>query len=78
MCGLCCLQVTKEEYQKVGSLQLGRQLEAELRAKGRNPYIIAVGGSTPLGEPILVAAPLPAYHSHQHHDFPAGGQGGHQ
>lgn len=42
-------QVTKEEYQKVGSLALGRQLEAELRAQGRNPYVVAVGGSTPLG-----------------------------
>jgi D-cysteine desulfhydrase len=51
--GLCCLQVTKEEYQKVGSLQLGRQLEAELRAQGRNPYVIAVGGSTPLGNTKL-------------------------
>jgi methylmalonyl-CoA mutase cobalamin-binding subunit len=52
--------VTKEEYQTVGSLQLCRQLEAELRAKGRNPYVVAVGGSTPLGESILAAAPLPA------------------
>ena len=43
------MQVTKEEYQKVGSKALGRQLEAQLRAEGRNPYIIAVGGSTPLG-----------------------------
>lgn len=45
-------QVTKEEYQKAGSVRLGRQLEAELRAQGRNPYVIAVGGSTPLGADI--------------------------
>lgn len=33
----------------MGSVALGRQLEAELRARGLNPYVIAVGGSTPLG-----------------------------
>lgn len=34
----------------MGSKALCQQLEAQLRAQGRNPYVIAVGGSTPLGE----------------------------
>lgn len=49
LAGAVVHQVTKEEYQKVGSVALGRQLEGELRAQGLNPYVIAVGGSTPLG-----------------------------
>mmetsp|Transcript_3974 Transcript_3974/g.11229 ORF Transcript_3974/g.11229 Transcript_3974/m.11229 type:complete len:423 (+) Transcript_3974:149-1417(+) len=42
-------QVTKEEYTRVGSVALGEQLEADLRAQGRNPYVIPVGGSNSLG-----------------------------
>lgn len=49
MAGAHIHQVTKEEYQRVGSSALGQQLEAQLRAQGRNPYVVAVGGSTPLG-----------------------------
>jgi D-cysteine desulfhydrase family pyridoxal phosphate-dependent enzyme len=49
MAGAHIWQVTKEEYQRVGSVKLCQQLEAQLRAQGRNPYVIAVGGSTPLG-----------------------------
>ena len=45
---LCC-QVTKAEYQHVGSEALGEQLAKELREQGRNPYVIPVGGSNSLG-----------------------------
>ena len=42
-------QVTKEEYAKVGSVKLGKQLERQLRSEGRNPVVIPVGGSNSLG-----------------------------
>ncbi len=32
-----------------GSVALGKQLEAELRAQGLNPLVIPVGGSNSLG-----------------------------
>lgn len=43
------MQVTKEEYQSVGSKALVEKLDKQLREAGLNPYCIAVGGSTPLG-----------------------------
>lgn len=42
-------QVTKEEYASAGSLELGQQLLQQLRAQGKNPYLIPVGGSNALG-----------------------------
>ena len=42
-------QVTKEEYTRVGSVELCRQLQEKLKKSGRNPYIIPVGGSNALG-----------------------------
>lgn len=50
-------QVTKEEYQSVGSKELIRKLEQQLKEGGLNPYCIAVGGSTPLG--MQPTQPLP-------------------
>lgn len=41
--------VTKEEYSRVGQAALGAALVGQLRAEGRNPYLIPVGGSSPLG-----------------------------
>ena len=46
---LCCSQVTKEEYARVGSEKLGEQLEQQLKAEGRKPYIVPVGGSGAIG-----------------------------
>ena len=43
------MQVTKEEYQSVGSMELGRRLVERLRAAGRRPCLIPVGGSSALG-----------------------------
>lgn len=48
------MQVTKEEYQKVGSKALVDQMAKQLRAAGLNPYCIGVGGSTPLGVCVLL------------------------
>ena len=42
-------QVTKEEYARVGSKQLGQQLEEQLRQQGKKPYVISVGGSDATG-----------------------------
>ena len=42
-------QVTKEEYQSVGSMALGERLAERLRAAGKRPYLIPVGGSNGLG-----------------------------
>ena len=42
-------QVTKEEYQSVGSVALGERLVERLRAAGRRPCLIPVGGSSGLG-----------------------------
>ncbi|GMH42497.1 hypothetical protein BSKO_10416 [Bryopsis sp. KO-2023] len=42
-------QVTKEEYTRLGSEFLGEKLADELRADGKNPYVIPVGGSNSLG-----------------------------
>lgn len=33
----------------MGSVKLGQQLERKLRAEGRNPVVIPVGGSNSLG-----------------------------
>jgi hypothetical protein len=43
------VQVTKEEYQSHGSVELGERLAAQLRQQGHYPYIIPVGGSNSLG-----------------------------
>ena len=42
-------QVTKEEYARVGSKQLGQQLEEQLRQQGKKPCVIPVGGSDAIG-----------------------------
>lgn len=49
LAGATIHQVTKEEYQQVGSKALVDQLARQLQSSGSNPYCIAVGGSTPLG-----------------------------
>lgn len=41
--------VSTAEYAEHGSVALGTRLEAELRAQGRNPYVIPVGGSNAVG-----------------------------
>lgn len=41
--------VTKEEYTRLGQTALGSALMETLRRQGRNPYLIPVGGSSPLG-----------------------------
>lgn len=41
--------MTKEEYQSVGSVALGERLVERLRAAGRRPCLIPVGGSSGLG-----------------------------
>lgn len=41
--------MTKEEYAKVGGKKLGEQLEQQLKAQGRKPYVIPVGGSDAIG-----------------------------
>ncbi len=43
------MKVTKEQYAKVGSKQLGKELEEQLRSQGRKPYVIPVGGSDAIG-----------------------------
>ena len=35
--------MTKDEYQKVGSVALGEKLKAKLEAEGCKPYVIPVG-----------------------------------
>jgi hypothetical protein len=48
--GAECHLVSKEEYARTGGLALGQQLAAQLsKERGANPYIIPVGGSSPLG-----------------------------
>lgn len=37
--------VSREEYQQHGSLKLLSMLDEKLRARGKNPYLIPVGGS---------------------------------
>ncbi|CAL5226871.1 g9743 [Coccomyxa viridis] len=49
MTGAHIHQVTKEEYAKVGGKKLGEQLEQQLKAQGRKPYVIPVGGSDSIG-----------------------------
>ncbi|MEW5309824.1 MAG: hypothetical protein WDW38_001678 [Sanguina aurantia] len=49
MAGATLHMVTKEEYASAGSLELGQQLLQQLRAQGKNPYLIPVGGSNALG-----------------------------
>ena len=41
--------MTKEEYQSIGSKALGERLVGRLRAAGRRPCLIPVGGSSGLG-----------------------------
>lgn len=41
--------MTKEEYARVGSKQLGQQLEEQLRQQGKKPCVIPVGGSDAIG-----------------------------
>ena len=41
--------MTKEEYQSIGSVALGERLVERLRAAGRRPFLIPVGGSSGLG-----------------------------
>ena len=43
------VQVTKEEYVRVGSVALGQQLQRQLQKQGLNPTVIPVGGSNSLG-----------------------------
>jgi len=47
--GANIVQVTKEEYTRIGSVELCRQLEQRLKEEGRKPYVIPVGGSNALG-----------------------------
>eukprot|EP00892_Ulva_mutabilis_P006631 jgi/Ulvmu1/433/UM001_0440.1 len=42
-------QVSKREYVTHGSEALGEKLAEELRAQGRKPYVVPVGGSNALG-----------------------------
>ncbi|KAI7843891.1 hypothetical protein COHA_002435 [Chlorella ohadii] len=42
-------QVTKEEYGRHGGVALGERLAQQLRAQGHNPFVIPVGGSSPMG-----------------------------
>ncbi len=44
------VQVTKQEYAALGSVALCDRLASQLREKGRNPYIIPVGGSNAVSE----------------------------
>jgi 1-aminocyclopropane-1-carboxylate deaminase/D-cysteine desulfhydrase-like pyridoxal-dependent ACC family enzyme len=48
MCGVA-VQVTKEEYGRVGQVELGRQLVEKLQEAGGKPYLIPVGGSSGVG-----------------------------
>eukprot|EP00200_Dunaliella_tertiolecta_P017376 CAMPEP_0202408768 /NCGR_PEP_ID=MMETSP1128-20130828/15516_1 /ASSEMBLY_ACC=CAM_ASM_000463 /TAXON_ID=3047 /ORGANISM="Dunaliella tertiolecta, Strain CCMP1320" /LENGTH=347 /DNA_ID=CAMNT_0049013985 /DNA_START=377 /DNA_END=1417 /DNA_ORIENTATION=- len=41
--------VTKEEYAREGSMRLGQAVVDQLRAQGKNPYLVPVGGSSALG-----------------------------
>lgn len=43
------MQVSKREYVTHGSVALGERLADELRAAGKNPYVVPVGGSNALG-----------------------------
>mmetsp|Transcript_8612 Transcript_8612/g.28210 ORF Transcript_8612/g.28210 Transcript_8612/m.28210 type:complete len:314 (-) Transcript_8612:139-1080(-) len=49
MIGAYVEQVTKEEYIRIGSKGLTDMLAERLRAEGRRPYVIPVGGSNSLG-----------------------------
>lgn len=40
---------TKEEYARLGSVRLGEILAERLRADGKRPYVVPVGGSNALG-----------------------------
>ena len=41
---MCWLQVSKEEYGRLGQEALGRRLVAQLEAEGKKPFLIPVGG----------------------------------
>jgi hypothetical protein len=43
------VQVTKEEYGKIGGKGLVEHLRAQLESKGRRPYIVPLGGSNSIG-----------------------------
>lgn len=43
------LQVTKEEYSRIGGVKLGEHLGGLLRSQGKRPYVVPVGGSNALG-----------------------------
>ena len=45
----CWLKITKEEYGKYGGQALGQKLVDILTSQGKKPYLIPVGGSSPLG-----------------------------
>ena len=49
MVGATIHQVTKAEYAQHGGQALGEAVAERLRAEGRRPYVIPVGGSNPLG-----------------------------
>lgn len=49
LCGAHIHLVTKEEYARFGQAKLGETLVASLRAKGKNPMLIPVGGSNRIG-----------------------------
>ena len=46
---LLFLQVTKEEYGRIGSVRLVDHLMQQLQARGKKPYHVPLGGSNWLG-----------------------------
>ncbi len=43
------MQVTKEEYGKVGGTRLVHHLRDLLQSQGKRPYVVPLGGSNALG-----------------------------
>lgn len=58
--------VTKEEYAKVGSVELTKILKEKLLSEGRRPYVIPVGGSNSLGTWGYIEAIREIDHQLQH------------
>lgn len=58
--------VTKEEYAKVGSVELTKILKEKLLSEGRRPYVIPVGGSNSLGTWGYIEAIREIEHQLQH------------
>ncbi|XP_027124460.1 D-cysteine desulfhydrase 1, mitochondrial [Coffea arabica] len=58
--------VTKEEYAKVGSVELTKILKEKLLREGRRPYVIPVGGSNSLGTWGYIEAIREIEHQLQH------------